>query len=65
MNIKPFIVVFHGCYYSQSDTGLRVYSTDSEYLLSNPSMWRDPQYFDTEEEADQYIRQQESLHSYV
>ena len=53
-----FVVVFHPCYFSASDSGCRVYAADDQYLADYPSMWSYLASFEAKEEAEQFCQSQ-------
>ncbi len=58
MTNSNYVVVFHNCYFSASDNGCRVYSSDDSYLVENPSMFVVLESFYNVEDANEYrIRQ--------
>lgn len=47
-----YTLVFHPCYYSNTDNGCRVYKSDDQYLMDHPSMYTEIARFNTLEAAN-------------
>ena len=56
-----YVVVFHPCYFTEFDSGCRVYRSDDPYLTDYPSMYQELEAFNTEAEAYEFCEAQPTL----